>query len=390
MDTPSSIDLEGFAYGEHVEQQRSLGYRLLAPMEPESWRGEVEGLARQLQAAPYPDHWPPTTLFCSVLLGDGRRLVAAARYGLADHTASHRRGGLELIGAVAPGSLGVPSALAVYRWLQQRRAASNDLRTLGGRHDLGTVLSAVPPQPLPGDPVPILPIRIWQEGALLFAATNPADPDHRLGLLEQGTASNWQWLPLVGGDFPLPTYAQRGPVIAWSPHLADVAVKLDPPERPPRPANRLLGAVSVFMLLLLLGVNVWALWSLSRQVHSAAQQFAPRETPRPPPLATTDPTTERFAQSLQRLLGKQGGLPEWGQARLDEQYERLVGVDKDLALAGPEGKKVVVTAHMLSKRSAARVEALIREALKDKGYDPRLIELVCERVHENLAAAGEP
>src|SRR5207249_6853878 len=64
------------------------------------WAAEVEVLARRLQAAPYPDHWPPTDLFCSVLLADGRRLIALARYGLADHTPTHRRSGLELIGVV--------------------------------------------------------------------------------------------------------------------------------------------------------------------------------------------------------------------------------------------------------------------------------------------------
>src|SRR5438874_5599427 len=108
----SDVTLHGFAFGEHLEgvPQRSLGYRLLAPAEPEPWAAEVEALARRLQAAPYPDHWPPTDLFCSVLLADGRRLIALARYGLADHTPTHRRGGLELVGAVAPGDLDRTSA----------------------------------------------------------------------------------------------------------------------------------------------------------------------------------------------------------------------------------------------------------------------------------------
>ena len=65
--------LYGFAYGESLEgtPPRSLGYRLLTPSEPEPWRGEVESLAQLLQAAPYPEHWPPADLFCSVLLSDG-------------------------------------------------------------------------------------------------------------------------------------------------------------------------------------------------------------------------------------------------------------------------------------------------------------------------------
>src|SRR5690349_20642288 len=98
------VTLDGFAYGENLEglHRRSLGYRLLVPAEAEAWASEVESLGRRLQAAPYPDHWPPAELFCSVLLPDGRRVVALARYGLADHAPSHRRGGLELIGVVAP------------------------------------------------------------------------------------------------------------------------------------------------------------------------------------------------------------------------------------------------------------------------------------------------
>src|SRR5207244_4348355 len=68
--TPSPATLHGFAYGEHLEgpAQRSLGFRLLAPGEQEPWCAEVEALARRLHTAPYPDHWPPVGLFCSVLL----------------------------------------------------------------------------------------------------------------------------------------------------------------------------------------------------------------------------------------------------------------------------------------------------------------------------------
>src|SRR5437879_6483984 len=136
--------LHGFAFGEHLEgtPPRSLGFRLLAPAAAD-WAAEVETLARRLQAAPYPDHWPPVELFCSVLLADGQRLVAVARYGLVDHTPSRRRGGLELVGVVGPGPLGVPEALAGYRWLRQRRATADDLRSLGGQHALDDVLRAV-------------------------------------------------------------------------------------------------------------------------------------------------------------------------------------------------------------------------------------------------------
>src|SRR5262249_61890004 len=109
--------LDAFGYGEAREQlsARSLGSRRLAPAAASPWADEVEALARRLQAAPYPDAWPAVDLFCSALLSDGRRLVARARYGLSDHTPSHRRGGLELVGVVAPAGLDGRAGLAVYR-----------------------------------------------------------------------------------------------------------------------------------------------------------------------------------------------------------------------------------------------------------------------------------
>src|SRR6516225_269426 len=106
----AGAELIGFAYGEEVEEAggapgRSLGFRLMAPPGPQPWSAEVETLARRLQTTPYPDHWPATDLFCSVLLSGGQRLLAVARYGLADHTPSQRRGGLELIGLVGPAGM---------------------------------------------------------------------------------------------------------------------------------------------------------------------------------------------------------------------------------------------------------------------------------------------
>ncbi|HEY7314379.1 MAG TPA: hypothetical protein VH643_33835, partial [Gemmataceae bacterium] len=271
-------DLSGFAYGEDLEgvSQRSLGYRLLAPLRAEPWCGEVEALARRLQAAPYSDHWPPTDLFCSVLLADGRRVVALARYGLADHTPSQRRGGLELIGIVAPANLDVRSALSIYHWLQQRRASADDLHQLGGRFALAEAAVVEPPPPH-ADPIPVLPVRLWQEGALLFAASTPADPDHRLRLLEQAAGSSWQWLPLVGPDFPLHTYAQRGPLIAWTPHLAGVALKLDGKSKEmPVPSSvrssrgpRIALACLLLLLIGLLAANLWSTLMLHRSLPAA-------------------------------------------------------------------------------------------------------------------------
>jgi hypothetical protein len=390
--------LQGFVYGEHLDSQsqRSLGFRLLAPVDAEPWCQEVEALARRLQATPYPDHWPPSELFCSVLLADGRRLVACAHYGLADHTPSRRRGGLELVGVIGPSSLGVTSALAVYQWLRQRRSEAADPRALGGRHLLTDVLSAVPHVPPRADPVPVLPIRLWQDGALLFAATVPSDPNHHLALLEQGASGNWQWLPLVGPDFPLQSFAQRGPLIAWTPHLAGVAVKLDPPatEKPRSSGARQPILIGSLLLLLIMGAaNLWATLTRPRSVPLEGRQ-ATGSVPASEPVAqgdkTGDASGERFARALFHLMQKEGGGSEWSTAEAGKHYERLAGGDKDLRLVGPDGqvipeaKEVVVALGVLTRRSTGQPEEQIRKALK--GYDPRLIQLACQRVHEHLTS----
>jgi hypothetical protein len=397
--------LDGFAYGEDLEglPPRSLGYRLLAPPEPQPWCAEVEALARRLQGAPYPDHWPPSDLFCSVLLADGRRLIAVARYGLADHTPSRRRGGLELVGALGHGDLDVPSALAVYRWLQARREQSDDLHALGGHFALTDVLAASAPAPAPADPVPVLPIRLWQEGALLFAATAPADPDHRLGLLDQGAGRAWQWLPLVGSDFPLSAYAQRGPLVAWAPHLADVAVKVDrkPAEAAASPRPWRLRALVIALIVaalvnVLAALNLWdsivlrgQLAALSRvpsEVQSPAGHVA--AAPATNPAAPSGESRSRFADALHEVLRERMGPREWEQARphLLRAYENAARQRPELRLKDSDvkGKEAVGAVMILSGRGADRVEEVVRVALSNKGYDPGLVKTAAERVRQQL------
>ncbi len=393
MSAPPTV-LQLFAYGENLEgvPPRSLGYRLLAPVGREPWCDEVESLARGLQAAPYPDHWPPTDLFCSVLLADGRRVVAIARYGLADHTPTQRRGGLELVGVVVPGGLGVSSALAISQWLRQRRAATDDLRGLTGQCSLTEVLTAAPAPPPPAEPVPVLPIRLWQDGVLLFAATAPSDPDHRLGLLQEDTGRAWQWLPLVGADFPLQSFAQRGPLVAWTPHLAGVALKLDrkPAEDNARPLvsqrGRGVALVAALVLLLLFGANLWAFLDLRQRLATGAPPppATPQAAPTPLPDNRGEAARERFAQALYRLLQKQGNGQAANQSQLIAQYERLVMEDEALRVSTPEGKAAVGAVSLLARLSPKQIEAAVREALTNKGYDPRLIDLACQRVHERL------
>jgi hypothetical protein len=398
-------DLAGFAYGEDLEgvSLRSLGYRLLSPQQAELWCAEVEALARRLQAAPYSDHWPPTDLFCSVLLSDGRRLVALARYGLADHTPSQRRGGLELIGVVASTSLDVPAALSIYRWLAQRREAVDDLHHLGGHFALAEVLATVSPSPPNADPLPVLPVRLWQEGALLFAASTPSDPDHRLRLLEQANGTSWQWLPLVGADFPLHTYEQRGPLIAWTPHLAGVALKLDhksgemPVVRPSRSGRRArLAVVGLFVLLLgLLAANAWFMQALQRSLSAnsvpapiAAENQSTAPSSKKQPVPNAEAGRERFIAGLHELMIEQGGSREWekDKARLLARYERLVRTHPELRVHdGSEEERMTVAAiSILAERSAERIEAEVRKALSNKGFSDHVIQAACAHVREQL------
>jgi hypothetical protein len=382
--TPDGPELHGFAYGEDLDAPngRSLGFRLMAPAGSQLWGAEVEALARRLQMTPYPDHWPPTDLFCSVLLSEGRRVIALARYGLADHTPSQRRGGLELIGVVGPANLSVPSALAVYRWLQQRREETTDLRALGGSFSLTEILSAVPPVQPPSDPVPVLPIRIWQEGALLFAATTPSDPDHRLGLLEQGASSNWQWLPLIGEDFPVQSFAQRGPLVAWTPHLAGVAVKLDrkSEDMSPRWGSRFraFAAVLAVLLVLLLSGNLWALVRL-------VSNFETRDSN----LARTDESQERLAASILGLILEQGNWPdsEQTQKQFIAQYDRVVLKHPELRLREPNGKAAIGGVGVLltqRKRNADQVKKMIEKALTDKDFNDKLSKSIADKVYQQL------
>jgi hypothetical protein len=390
MSSPS-VELHGFVYGEHLEgvPQRSLGYCLLAPVEPEPWTAEVEALARRLQAAPYPDTWPPAELFCSVLLEDGRRLVALARYGLADHTTSQRRGGLELIGVVAPGNLGISSALAIYRWLRKRRAEVEDLRTLAGRPRLGDIIATAPDLPDPVGRLPVQPVRLWQQGTLLCAAMAPSDPDQRLALLEEGAGEKWQWLPLVGADFPLPIYAQRGPLVAWTPHLASLASKLGQKasgggRRAIR--HRAFQAVVGVTLMLLLAANLWSTLAMARRVPEPgpaepALKPSSNETV-PAPHHADNAAREQFAQALYRLLQQRHATKEWTQNQLIDQYQQLVAQDERLRMGSAEGKAAVGAVSLLSRRSAEHIEALVREALTSE----ELVNRTARRVRDRLAA----
>ncbi len=253
----------------------------------------------------------------------------------------------------------------------------------------------------------MLPVRLWQEGALLFAASTPADPDHRLRLLEQAAGTSWQWLPLVGPDFPLQSYAQRGPLIAWTPHLAGVALKLErksaetPAIRPAHAARGLRMAV-VFLLLSLLGLlsaNLWSTLSLHHRLTTPAPAShigaVPSASPKSKaPMPADDASRDRFVAALHKMLIEQGGNRSWDadKSRLLARYERLIRTHGDLRLRDDniEGQLTVAAISVLSERSGERIEDDVRKALSNKGFSDRLIKAACEHVHEQFAAEKSP
>jgi hypothetical protein len=414
-----------FAYGEDLDgpSGRSLGYRLLAGAESATWTAEVENLARLLQAAPYPETWAPADLFCSVLLASGQRLVALARYGRGDHTPSHRRGGLELIGVVCSGDLDPTAALRIYSWLRARRGTTENIRQLGGRHALADILVAsgdqeakkpeqevtekteekrgqvrgrilaAPPLPCPGTG-PVLPIRAWQPGVLLFGATAPAAPDRALGLLSQAPAG-WQWLALCGSNFPLDEFARRGPVVAWAVEPMEVAVKLPLPAPVPTAAvpkfgRPLVGAMAG-LLLLLLAANLWALWALPSRIDVPRAEPGPqkeKDQARPAAPVDSQQAREKLALAIYVLLEKEGAAElTQAQSALLARYERLAGRDDNLRVRELKARAALGLVSLLAGRSARQVSRLIEEEFQEKkGYDPELIRLISQRVGERLVA----
>src|SRR5262249_48530020 len=158
-----------------------------------------------------------------------------------------------------------------------------------------------------------------------------------------GAGPSWQWLPLVGPDFPLQTYARRGPLIAWTPHLAGVALKLDPKTPDvPRPTavrrSRLPWAIASLLLLVLgglLAANLRPLLALRQYLPAAPAPGGERPAaplPQTGPLPSADlGARDRFAAATYELLVAQGGRREWEEAKgaLLARYERLVHDRKD-------------------------------------------------------------
>jgi hypothetical protein len=258
--------------------------------------------------------------------------------------------------------------------------------------------------------VPVLPVRLWQDGAFLFAAATPADPDHHLRLLEMAATAHWQWLPLVGPDFPLASFAQRGPLIAWTPHLAGVAVRLERDRPAPLPARatrvrggRLWVAALLLCIAVLLGGNLWYMRQVNNTLAAVPTPPEPASVAKPKeerpgkstvrPGMEVDESRERLARALHRLLSDRGGAREMKDDRvvLLERYDDLVRRYPDLAVRADneEGKLAIAAASMLAGRSSGRIDEAIRKALEGKGFSDDIVHLAREHVRKQLAAEAK-
>jgi hypothetical protein len=208
-----------------------------------------------------------------------------------------------------------------------------------------------------------------------------------LSLLEQGPGENWQWLPLIGEDFPVQSFAQRGPVVAWTPHLAGVAVKLDrkPDGHPVVLGGRvraLAGILSVLLVLLLAG-NLWALLSLG------AGGFKFGAGPAGDLAQPRDESQERLAAALLALILEQGNWPDVDQTQKQfiGQYDHLILRHPELRLREPNGKAAIGGVGVLllhRKRNADQVKKLIEKALSDKEFNDKISKSIADKVYQQL------
>src|SRR5262249_10381370 len=148
--------------------------------------------------------------------------------------------------------------------------------------------------------------------------------------------------------FPLPTYAQRGPLVAWTPHLTGVAVKVDP-KQPESAASAATwqrrasvgGLVGLGVLLALMVANLWATLAAGSRLATAPpptpdtqRDQTARQSQATNPAPAPDESRERFAEALHDVLLERMGTREWEQGRTHflAEYDRLVKKHPDLRL----------------------------------------------------------
>jgi hypothetical protein len=224
-------------------------------------------------------------------------------------------------------------------------------------------------------------------------------------LLDQATGTNWQWLPLVGPDFPLHSYAQRGPLIAWTPHLAGVALKVegktseDKLEQLSRSGRgSRLALWGMFLLLCgLLAANLWSsltlhhsLTGVSRSTEATADKTNSLSSHHEDQMRAEESGRDRVVSALHDLLIERGGNRQWERAneRLLARYERLVRTHKDLRVRDDrvQDKITIAAIGVLAERSADRIEEEVRLALRKQMFNDRLIKAVCDQIHDHFTA----
>lgn len=377
---------EGFVYGEERDGSRSLGFKLLAPRAV-AWSAEVEGLARKLQACPYPETWRPAELFCSLLLEDGRRLVGVARYGLRDHSPGQRPGGLELLGAVGPANISLERARALAHYLATRRTELDDPVGLAGAIDAQSLPATPATAPCPS----LLPLQPSKEGVWLITGVFPEQPDQCLSILDQAGPA-WQWLPYCGPDFPFDAYAHRGSLIAWTPPRSDLAVFLqrtEPVALPQAVKSNAWAWLFAGLLVLLVALNAAGWWFLPHRLPATKEGDSPAPVVDKTPSAPA-PTQarEKYGEALYRLLASRtGGELLKDDKALRHHYQRLLQTDPELRCDQAQGQIVVGAVDHLAGYNPDRVARLIMEEFADKkGFDGEVVRLISDRVRQRLAA----
>jgi hypothetical protein len=238
-----------------------------------------------------------------------------------------------------------------------------------------------------------VPFRLWQDGVLQLLAKSPSEPDDRLNLLEQSEGTSWQWLPFVPAHGSFQEFANRGPLLVWiaddKRHTSNVEARNAGVSHLPATKLSRLQVVLGMILMLSLAANLGAAWyinkqpAISRDPREATLAGKPVESPVPPALAST---REEFARALFQILKKDGTFEEWTETELLERYRQLLARDGRLRINDTEGKELVAASSLLSRRSARHIEALVRNVLSNRGYDPELINLLCRRIRERLEA----
>jgi hypothetical protein len=142
-------------------------------------------------------------------------------------------------------------------------------------------------------------------------------------------------------------------------------------------------------LLVSVLVNLWALVGTWPKLTppNQAELPAPAESPRTSsqPASRESAAGDEFARGLYRLLQKTRSAEGWTSTELVKHYEHSVNNDERLKVSDREAKAAIGTVSLLSLRSTARIESIIREALTKKGYDPELVNLACRRIRERFA-----